>query len=129
MTAVCHTIGVKAQARRKIIKALHPARMGPYLAAAQNNESRALALYHCHSELAAAVQQILGITEIVLRNAMDARLQYWNRENGGPPDSWLLSPLASPLRGLIQRKRVAAVNAAKNNAMRRHPSRRRWAQR
>lgn len=103
--------------------------MEPYLEATQYNEMRALVLYQWHTEVAAAVQQVLGITEIVLRNAIDIQLQHWNRANGGAQDSWLLSPPVAPLRGLIQRKRISAVNAAKNNAIRRYPSHRRYGQR
>lgn len=107
---------------------LHPARMQPYLEATQHNEMHALALYQWHTELAAAVQQILGITEIVLRNAMDARLQWWNRANGGMSDSWLLSPPVPPLRSLIERKRVSALRAASHNALRRGPGHQRYGQ-
>ena len=46
--------------RRKIIDALHTARMRPYLDAAHNNEKNALTLYRWHLELTAAVQTVLG---------------------------------------------------------------------
>lgn len=116
---ICNTERVEVSSRRKIISVLHPARMEPYLHAVQNNEMHALALYQWHTEVAAAVQQVLGITEIVLRNAMDARIQRWHQENRGSPDSWLLSPPAPPLRGLVQQKRVSAVKAADQNALHR----------
>jgi hypothetical protein len=115
---------MKPGSRQRIIAALHPARMAPYLAASDGNESKALSLYNWHTELTAAVQQVLGITEVVLRNAVDAQLQVWNTHRGEGP-SWLLAPPASPLRGLISDKRRDAVRRAGKAANERIPTHRR----
>ncbi len=64
--------------RKKIIAALHQSRMRPYLDAALQNEKNAIALYLWHTELTAAMQAALGVTEVILRNAVDRELQSWN---------------------------------------------------
>ncbi|KQB85967.1 Abi-like protein [Corynebacterium lowii] len=102
---------MKQGARRKVIAALHRSRMGPYLEESGGNEKNALALYGWHAELSAAVQQVLGITEVILRNAMDKQLQEWNRREGGGR-SWLLEEPVAPLRGLVGRKRREAYRRA-----------------
>lgn len=98
--------------RRQVIDALHPSRMKPYLDAVQGNEKKALTLYEWHCDLTTAVQTVLGITEVVLRNAMDRELQEWNKIQTGTDDSWLLSEPASPLRSLTARKRKEALERA-----------------
>ncbi|MDN6191943.1 MAG: hypothetical protein L0J32_08575, partial [Brevibacterium sp.] len=82
-----------------IIDALHRSRMKPYLDEANQNEKKALALYQWHGELTAAVQEVLGVTEVTLRNAMDRALQDWNNARIGKYSSWLLEEPATPLRG------------------------------
>ncbi len=100
---------MNAEARRQIIEALHPSRMKPYMDASNGNQKQAIALYRWHSELSASVHEILGITEVVLRNSMDRQLQEWNdlqlQLTGG---SWLLSEPATPLRSLSAKKRQLA---------------------
>lgn len=98
--------------------------MRPYLDASGQNEKVAVALYRWHTHLTAAVQSDLGITEVVLRNAMDRELQTWNDHRTAGTDSWLLSEPATPLRGLTASKRAEANRLAANAFKRRlasHP--------
>lgn len=60
--------------RDTIVGALGEARMAPYLAAAGGDRKRVLALYRWSVELGTSVQETLGITEVLVRHAMDARL-------------------------------------------------------
>ena len=98
--------------------------MRPFLDAAGGNEKRAIRLYTWHSDLTSAVQAVLGITEVVLRNAMDAQLMRWNCERLGRNQSWLLLEPATPLRGLSRDKRLEAFRRARqerNARPRSHP--------
>lgn len=114
--------------RTKVIDALHRSRMRPYLDAANQNEKRALALYRWHSELTAACQTVLGATEVILRNAMDRRLQNWNNEVCGGTQSWLLTDPAAPLRSLSAGKRKEANDRARKAFKNRPTSHRRYGQ-
>lgn len=111
--------------RQKIINCLHLARMQPYLDVADGNQDKALKLYQWNLELTAATQSILGITEVVLRNAMDRELQAWNQANGGRA-SWLLEEPETPLRGLISSKRSSALSRANKESIARAPEHRRF---
>jgi hypothetical protein len=114
--------------RTKIIDAFHRVRMRPYLDAAHQNEKNALALYRWHSELTAACQVVLGATEVILRNAMDRRLQTWNDAESGSTQSWLLSDPATPLRSLSAGKRKEAKDRAQKAFNKRPTSHRRYGQ-
>lgn len=112
----CGSIQVmKSVTRDAVVGALGAARMAPYLSAADGNKKRALALYRWSVELGASVQVTLGITEVLVRNAMNEKLQEWNRRETGNP-SWLLDAPASPLRGLTQGKRREALRRARKSA-------------
>lgn len=104
-----------------IISALHPVRMAPYLAETGGNRKKALALYRWHLELTAAVQTVLGVTEVILRNSIDQQLQAWNTQQDPGKTSWLLYEPASPLRSLTQGKRVQALQRAQNVQQSRPP--------
>lgn len=113
MLAKCHDDRVNAATRRKVIEALHRSRMQPYLDEAHQNDKNALTLYQWHSNLtAAAVQSVLGLTEVVLRNAMDRSLQQWNDTQSGGTQSWLLGEPEAPLRSLTAGKRKEAKQRA-----------------
>lgn len=92
--------------------ALHRSRMKPYMDEMNQHEKKALALYQWHGELTAAVQEVLGVTEVILRNGMDRALQDWNTARLGRYSSWLLEEPATPLRGLTKRKRGDALRRA-----------------
>lgn len=113
------------EARKRIIRFLHPSRMRLYLEVSGGNHKKALALYRWHSQLTAAVQEILGITEVVLRNALDEQIQRWNdSELGAEGGSWLLTEPAAPLRSLSASKRRLAMDWAQKAARNRssgHP--------
>lgn len=98
--------------------------MEPYLHATQGDERLALTLYIWHTELTAAIQQMLGITEVVLRNAMDAHIQEWNQAQGG--SSWLLDEPSAPLRSLSAGKRKDALHRATRQAALRDTGHRRF---
>ncbi len=106
--------------RQRIISCLHLSRMQPYLDAVAGNQDKALKLYRWNLELTAATQSIIGITEVVLRNAMDRELQAWNLANGGGA-SWLLEEPQTPLRGLVSGKRSSALNRASKESIARDP--------
>lgn len=110
------------QTRGKIIAALHWSRMKPYLDAASQNKKKALALYQWHGELTAAVQEVLGITEVLLRNAIDRALQDWNNARLGTTSSWLLYEPATPLRSLSRGKRRSAYGRAVKESSERDPA-------
>ncbi|MFJ2620469.1 hypothetical protein [Glutamicibacter sp. NPDC087344] len=111
--------------RQKIINCLHISRMQPYLDAVAGNQDKALKLYQWNLDLTAATQSIIGITEVVLRNAMDRELQTWNVANGGSA-SWLLAEPETPLRALIAGKRNSALSRASKESIARVPSHRRF---
>ncbi|WP_258184308.1 hypothetical protein [Microbacterium foliorum] len=113
------------QPRTRILDALHRSRMEPYLVAAHHNEKRALSLYRWHTELTAAVQAVLGIAEVVLRNTIDRELQGWNNNQTNGTRSWLLAEPASPLRSLSAGKRKEALERAQKAADRRPAGHRR----
>lgn len=107
---------MKYETRQKILSALHTARMQPYLNAANQNQRDALSLYRWHSDLTAAVQAVLGTTEVILRNAMDKQLQAWNNTESGGVASWLLNNPEAPLRSLSAGKRNDAKKRAETEA-------------
>lgn len=112
--------------RQVVIEGLSPARMTPYLEYCNGNRKAALNLYRWHGELTAAVQTVLGNTEVILRNAIDQQLQDWNRGQIPGADSWLLGEPAAPLRSLSAAKRKDALRRAKAQADSRPASHRRY---
>lgn len=109
-------IGAVNDWRQEVIEGLSVARMRPYLDRCNGNRKAALNLYRWNGELTAAVQTVLGNTEVILRNAIDSQLQAWNRAQIPGANSWLLEDPASPLRGLTADKRKAALNRANREA-------------
>lgn len=85
---------------REVIHALSEPRMEPFLARCDGNAKRALGLYQWHGKLTAAVQLVLGTTEVIVRNAIDRQLQQWNTRQLPGATSWLLEEPAAPLRSL-----------------------------
>ena len=59
----------------QIAHTLHSARMATYLGSAHNDVARALDLYRWNLQLGAAFQEVLAVTEITLRNAVDHALR------------------------------------------------------
>lgn len=114
--------------REQVVAALSPARMGPYLERCSGNVKQGLELYRWHSDLTAAVQSVLGVTEVIVRNAMDQRLQEWNNSQLGYSTSWLLETPATPLRSLSADKRKDALRRARSQAQARPASHWRYGQ-
>lgn len=117
-----------AVSRSRVINALSPVRMRPYLDLCEGNEKKALELYRWHGELTAAVQTVLGIVEVILRNAIDTQLQIWDQSNRDGAKSWLLEEPAAPLRSLTSHKRLSALQRAKASAAYRSPHHYRYRQ-
>lgn len=57
---------------------LHSVRLATYMDACHNDTVKALELYRWNLQLASAFQEVLSITEIVMRNAIDGALRTWN---------------------------------------------------
>ena len=114
--------------RQVVIEGLSTARMRPYLERCNGNRKAALNLYRWHGELTAALQTVLGNTEVILRNAIDHQLQTWNQEQIPGADSWLLQEPAAPLRSLSAAKRKDALRRAKAQADSRPVNHRRYGQ-
>lgn len=111
---------MKSSSYEKIIEHLGTSRIEPYVKAAGGDEKKALDLYHWGTQMTASIQEILGITEVCLRNAIDAELQKWNSKKLKQPGaSWLLGDPAEPLRRLTKGKRKEATLRAQKSADRR----------
>lgn len=68
---------------------LTPERLGPYRAAvAGGSLEEALRLYRWNGLASAALFEVLGHLEVLLRNAMDQQLQAWHTGAGHPGDWW-----------------------------------------
>lgn len=109
--------------RQRVLNALHRTRLEPYLLETNGNEQNALKLYAWHLRLTSAVQEMLGVAEVVLRNAIDKELTIWNKAENGKA-SWLLEDPARPLLSLTNGKRQQALENAVKAAGRRdntHP--------
>ncbi|WP_404316517.1 hypothetical protein [Prescottella equi] len=99
---------------------LHPARLGTYTSRCSNDPLRALELYRWNLELSAAFQQVLAVTEVALRNAIDGQLQLWNASQPHHTVSgalhtheWLSDP-ARPLNSLTRGSRGRARDHAQD---------------
>ncbi|MET9296426.1 hypothetical protein [Streptomyces sp. NPDC003077] len=80
-----------------IIELISPDRLNPYLTACGGDTAAALVLYRWNSDLAAAFFEPLGHLEIMLRNALDARLVARQQRRGRTAE-WYTDP-AVPLSG------------------------------
>ncbi len=103
-------------------------RLAPYLACTGGNPTRALRLYEWNIDLSAGVYGILHRFEVILRNAIDARLCIWNATqrdrdtNRSYGSDWLLDP--APLLARLAERAVteAADRAATAAAGRPNPT-------
>ncbi|MFI6211990.1 hypothetical protein ACIBCD_08330 [Nocardia brasiliensis] len=93
---------------------LHPVRLATYSARCGNDPFQALELYKWNLQLSAAFQQVLAITEVALRNAINDALRTWNavqphHTHSGATHSadWLLDP-ARPLNSMTRDSRRTA---------------------
>ncbi|OZC78105.1 hypothetical protein CH274_17815 [Rhodococcus sp. 06-418-5] len=104
---------------------IHPVRMAPYQAKCGNDPHKALELYKWNLAMSAAFQPVLAVTEVALRNAIDAQLRIWNRKQVEPrsgtqcsPD-WLIDP-AKPLNSMTRGARRTAKKHADEADLARH---------
>lgn len=103
---------------------LTPARLTPFLSAARGNRREAVQLYQWNIRLSGAVYEALHVVEVVLRNAIDAQLCAWNRQqcrgaSGDPhPPDWLLDP-APLLRRLLRESDLRNARERAERAIRR----------
>lgn len=91
-----------------IAETLHSARFAPYRAYCSGKDHEALKLYAWNLELSSAFHEVLAVTEVVLRNAIDKQLRPWNLTAGGAgyTENWPQGPMAAPLGTLIGRERI-----------------------
>ncbi|MFG2586552.1 hypothetical protein [Streptomyces malaysiensis] len=88
---------------KAVIELISPDRLNPYLTACAGDTTAALALYRWNSDLAAAFFESLGHLEIMLRNALDARLVARQQRRGRTAE-WYADttvPLSGKARGDI----------------------------
>lgn len=120
----------KQAQRVEVARLLSPHRLAPYAEAVGGNTRKALALYRWHAELAASLHELLGVTEVILRNAMDRELRAWHLARTGR-ESWLLPEpdgalIERPLGSLSNGKRLEATRWARKAADRRDAAHRRY---
>lgn len=106
---------MRASTRQQLINNIPTPRFQTYLAAANQDPEKALALYQWNIDVAAAVTSTLAIVEVALRDTIDQQLREWNTIQGGthewitrpqvplshivrptPPPNWLKSPHRKP---------------------------------
>jgi hypothetical protein len=106
-----------------VSQSLHVSRFGTYATAAGGDQDLALRLYRWNLDLASAFHSSLGLTEVFLRNAIDAQLRIWNAAQpklggGFHQADWLLDP-ARPLNSMTTGvRKTATSNATKARAAR-----------
>lgn len=67
---------------------LSPERLGPYRRATGGALSEALRLYRWNAAVSGALFEDLGVLEVVLRNALDARLTLWHTARHAAGEWW-----------------------------------------
>ncbi|AYV32338.1 Abi-like protein (plasmid) [Streptomyces sp. ADI95-16] len=95
---------------KAVIELITPDRLNPYLGVCGGDDGAALALYRWNSDLAAAFFEPLGHLEIMLRNAVDARLVARQQRRGRSME-WY-DDTALPLSGKARTDIVQAQQRA-----------------
>lgn len=105
---------------------LHPVRLSTYTSRCGNDPLQALELYKWNLQLSSAFQQVLAVTEVALRNAIDAQLRTWNATQprrspavGMHSREWLSDP-ARPLNSMTSASRKTAEKHAQEAVDARH---------
>jgi hypothetical protein len=98
---------------KAVIELISPDRLNPYLTARGGDTAAALALYRWNSDLAAAFFEPLGHLEIMLRNALDARLVARQQRRGRTVE-WY-ADTAAPLSSNARRDIAQAQQRAGRN--------------
>jgi len=76
-------VAVHAQA---LVQLLTAERLRSYLRVADGDQERALALYDWNTAATGAVSELVGMVEVLVRNALDAQLTSWAKTTGA--DCW-----------------------------------------
>lgn len=99
--------------RDHVVHRLGGERMGPYVHAAGGHYKTALALYRWNMTISAAFLELLSVTEVLARNALDEHLRVWCRRQGGNVE-WLLHPdrIPTPLDKLFGSVAAGAYDKA-----------------
>ncbi|NJQ01763.1 Abi family protein [Streptomyces zingiberis] len=101
---------IKPPDDKAVIELISPDRLTPYLSACAGDSTAALALYQWNGDLAAAFFEPLGHLEIMLRNALDARLVIRQQRRGHTLE-WYIDrqvPLSGKARDDIAQARERA---------------------
>ncbi|MGW5215472.1 hypothetical protein ACWEQO_30840 [Streptomyces sp. NPDC004051] len=105
--------GIEPPDDKTVIELISPDRLNPYLTACAGDTTAALALYRWNSDLAAAFFEPLGHLEIMLRNALDARLVARQQRRGRTAE-WY-ADTAVPLSGKARSDIIQAQQRAGRN--------------
>lgn len=96
---------------------LGPARLAPYLEAADYDAAKAKNLYLWTTDLAGALHSTISFVEIAVRNAISEQLSIWNTQQGQDyNEDWALGGSTGPL--LYEIVGPKALKNAQNNALR-----------
>ncbi|MEU9859104.1 hypothetical protein [Streptomyces sp. NPDC047974] len=109
--------GLGPSADKAVLDLFSPDRLNPYLTACSGDLHAALALYRWNSEISAAFFESLGYLEVMLRNALDARLVARHAHRGSG-DDWftdLAVPLSVEARDDITKAQGRAARGSKGS--------------
>lgn len=113
---------MNAKAEYRIAGYLSSARLEPYLRIAKGDLAHALEIYKWNVELSSAFLEVLAVTEVVIRNAIDRELKIWNQKRpkhgGGFHSEWWTMDPASQLRSLNKTLVSAKAQAEKASRFR-----------
>ncbi|MBU3718818.1 MAG: hypothetical protein FGM45_11005 [Actinobacteria bacterium] len=82
-----HLGGIKSEV---LLQRLSAERLSTYLAATHGDIDRAIRLYEWNAEVSAALFEVIGHVEVVLRNAIHEQMTAWCRANGHD-ENWFLN--------------------------------------
>lgn len=97
-----------------MLQLLSEERMGTYLTAANGNLDDAFALYNRNIEIAAALQGMTAMVEVVTRNAIDQALTEWNKRKQPDTDWFDLEVLDGRAKKDIATARQRALRSGKS---------------
>ncbi|MDV5143180.1 hypothetical protein R1T08_02360 [Streptomyces sp. SBC-4] len=112
--------GPGPSADKAVLDLVSPDRLNPYLKQCSGDLHAALALYRWNSEISAAFFESLGHLEVMLRNALDARLVA-RQLRRGLSDEWFIDaavPLSAEARDDIAKAQGRAARGCKGPAPR-----------
>ena len=107
---------------RHVLSHLSSARAATYLAAT-TSATEAVKLYRWNTEASGALHEVLGVVEVVVRNAIDGQLRAWNSTRparpGSPPytDEWIANPARPVWDFLNPKQRGGGRHSAYQSAL------------